>query len=207
MKGLLLKDWYMAKKHFRMYLLLAVVFIAVSTVNSENLFFAFYPCLICGMLPVNLLGYDERSKWDLYCGTLPCTREQFVSAKYLIGLLAGIVVLVLTAVVQAGRMIATDSFVLGEYLTLLGMLLILTCVSSSITLPFMFKLGVEKGRMAYYVMVGVVCAGSVLASNLFRLDQTAVSANGALALVCLAAVGLYALSWYLSIVFYRKRDL
>lgn len=207
MKGLLLKDWYMAKKYFRTYLVLALLFVAASCVNGENLFFAFYPCLICGMLPVNLLGYDERSKWDVYSAALPCTRDQVVSAKYLIGLLAGLAVIVLTAVVQAVRMLATHTFQLSDYLTLLGMLLILSCVSSSITLPFMFKLGVERGRVAYYVMVGVVCGGSVLASNLFSIGQTTVSFGVFLPLVCLAAVGVYALSWYLSILFYRNREL
>ena len=61
MKGLLLKDWYMMKKYCRAYLLIAVVFIAVSLGNEDNMFFVFYPCLLCGMIPVNLLGYDERN--------------------------------------------------------------------------------------------------------------------------------------------------
>lgn len=34
MKGLLLKDWYMMKKYCRAYLLIAVVFIAVSLGNE-----------------------------------------------------------------------------------------------------------------------------------------------------------------------------
>ena len=63
MRGLLLKDIYMAAKYCRAYLLLAVVFIPVSFASSENLFMIFYPCLLCGMIPVNLLGYDERSRW------------------------------------------------------------------------------------------------------------------------------------------------
>ena len=88
MKGLLLKDWYMMKKYCRSYVLIAVVFIALSLVSSGNMFFVFYPCLLCGIIPVNLLGYDERSRWMQYSGTLPYTKRQIVSAKYLIGLLA-----------------------------------------------------------------------------------------------------------------------
>lgn len=67
MKGLLLKDWYMMKKYCRAYLLIAVVFIAVSLFSNDNMFFVFYPCLLCGMIPVNLLAYDERSRW---CNTV-----------------------------------------------------------------------------------------------------------------------------------------
>ena len=38
MKGLLLKDWYMMKKYCRAYLLIAVVFIAVSLGNEYQWF-------------------------------------------------------------------------------------------------------------------------------------------------------------------------
>ena len=37
-------------------------------------------------------------------------------------------------------------------------------------LPFMFKLGVEKGRAAYYGMIGLVCAGSVVSSTYLLKD-------------------------------------
>ena len=88
MKGLLLKDLYMMKSYCRSYLLIAVVFTAVSLIGKDNMFFMFYPCLLCGMIPVNLLAYDERSRFIRYGDTLPYKRAQIVSAKYLIGLLS-----------------------------------------------------------------------------------------------------------------------
>ena len=41
MRGLLLKDLYMTAKYCRAYLLIAIVFIAVSFASSENLFMIF----------------------------------------------------------------------------------------------------------------------------------------------------------------------
>ena len=74
-------------------------------------------------------------------------------------------------------------------------------------MPFVFKLGVEKGRLAYYVMVGVVCGGSVVASNVFRGQmQSEMQVNAPLTVVALVCIGIYALSWYLSVVFYQKRE-
>lgn len=208
MKGLLLKDLYMMKKYCKAYLLITVVFIAVSFASSENLFFVFYPCLLCGMIPVNLLGYDERSRWLQYSETMPYTKGQIVSAKYLIGLGTQVAVLLVTGIAQAIRMSIGGAFALGEYLVLMMLLLIMSLLASSITLPFMFKLGVEKGRMAYYIMIGIVCAGSIIASNLMSYGfQSEIKLNGILPVICLVGVGLYALSWYLSIVFYRKREL
>lgn len=63
-------------------------------------------------------------------------------------------------------MIAGD-FLLGEFAILMLMILIVSTLSSSISLPFIFKLGVENGRTAYYVMIGFVCGASVLALSLF----------------------------------------
>lgn len=208
MKGLLLKDLYMMKKYCKAYLLITVVFIAVSFASSENLFFVFYPCLLCGMIPVNLLGYDERSRWLQYSETMPYTKSQIVSGKYLIGLGTQVAVLLVTGIAQAIRMSVSGAFVLGEYLVLMMLLLFMTLLASSITLPFMFKLGVEKGRMAYYIMIGVVCAGSIISSNLLLAGiQTEMKLNGILPIICLFGIGIYALSWYLSIVFYKKREL
>ncbi len=208
MKGLLLKDWYMMKKYCRYYLFVSIGFIILSMMSSGNMFFVFYPCLLCGMIPVNLLGYDERSRWLQYSETMPYTKRQIVSSKYLIGLGTQVAILIITGIAQAIRMSISGTFVLGEYLVLLMLLLIMSLLASSITLPFMFKLGVEKGRMAYYVMIGIVCAGSIISSNLLSNGlQSEIKLNGILPIICLVGIGIYALSWYLSVVFYKKREI
>ena len=131
------------------------------------MFFVFYPCLLCGMIPVTLLGYDERSRWTEYVGTLPYTKMQIVSAKYMIGLFTQITMLLVVCITQGAKMGIEGTFVLKEFLVLMMLLLMMSSVASSLTLPFVFKYGVEKGRSAYYVMIGVVCAGSILATTLF----------------------------------------
>lgn len=208
MKGLLLKDWYMVQKYFKMYLFIAVVFLAMSLIDTGNLFFVFYPCLLCGMLPVSLLGYDERSHWLQYSSTLPYRKSQIVSAKYLIGLLAQIAMLLVTGIAQGVKMAVSGTFVLNDFMVLLLLLLIVATFTSSISLPFIFKLGVEKGRMAYYVMIGFASAATAISSSwLSDRLQTDIQPNLLLALLALGGIGVYALSWYLSIVFFKKREL
>lgn len=208
MKGLLLKDWYMMKKYCRAYLLIAVVFIAVSLFSNDNMFFVFYPCLLCGMIPVNLLGYDERSRWMQYSGTLPYTKTQIVSGKYLIGLLSQITILVATGVAQAAKMLIAHNFELGDFAVLMLLMLIVSTLTSSICLPFVFKLGVEKGRTAYYIMIGFVCGASVLASSILKRQLISeIKPNLILALVAVVGICVYILSWYLSIVFFKKREI
>lgn len=208
MKGLLLKDWYMMKAYCRNYLLIAALFIGLSVMNDDNLFFVFYPCLLCGMIPVNLLGYDERSRWMQYSGTLPYTRSQIVSGKYLIGLSIQVFMLILTGLVQGVKMSISGNFIWNDFVVLMLLVLMVGTVASSISLPFIFKLGVEKGRTAYYVMVGFVCGASVIASSVLNDSMSAeIQPNLILTVLTLVGIGLYASSWYLSIVFYKKREL
>ena len=208
MKGLILKDLYMVKKYCRNSLILCVIFIAISLVSNANLFFIFYPCMICGMIPITLLAYDEKSKWLQYSATMPYTKAQIVSGKYIVGLVGQVSMIIITGVAQAVRMNMQGSFIFKEYLVLMMLLLIMSFVSSSMCLPFMFKLGVEKGRAAYYCMIGLVCAGSVVSSTYLLKDAIeTLEINSILPILCLASVGIYFLSWYMSIVFYKKREL
>lgn len=207
MKGLLLKDLYMVAKYCKAYLLIAVVFLAVSLMGSDNLFFIFYPCLLCGMIPVNLLAYDERSRWLQYCGTLPYTKGQIVSGKYLIGLIAQLVMLLVTGIAQGIRMHMNGSFETGAYISLILLVFALSAVASSICMPFVFKFGVEKGRIAYYVTVGLVCAAAVVLPAFLNTDPGLSAASVSIAPVFVICMVIYALSWLLSVEFYNKREL
>lgn len=208
MKGLILKDLYMIKSYCKSYLLIAAVFLAVSLASSENMFFVFYPCLLCGMIPVTLLGYDERSRWIQYSGTMPYTKTQIVSVKYLIGLFSQLIVLILTGVAQSVKMIVTGDFVTDDFTVIMLLMLILSTFSSSISLPFIFKYGVEKGRVAYYVMIGFVCASSFLATGVFEGSRAeGIKPYFALAILAALGIGVYIFSWYMSVVFYKKREI
>ena len=206
MKGLLLKDLYMMTKYCKTYLFIVIVFTAISFWGNDNLFLAFYPCILCGMIPVNLLAYDERSRWLQYSQTMPYSQTQIVSSKYLIGLGVQISILIVTGIAQGVRMNIAGNFDIKGYFAIMMLMLIISLLSSSICLPFMFKLGVEKGRMAYYIMIGIVCGGSILSSNILS-SREQIKLNTLLPIICIAGIGIYALSWYMSIVFYKKREL
>lgn len=209
MKGLLLKDLYMTAKYCRTYLLIGIVFIAVSFagMDSQNIFFVFYPCLLCGMIPVNLLAYDERSRWMEYSGTLPYSKAQIVSGKYLVGILVQGAMLLAVGIAQAVRMKLAGTFQLGEFALFMALIFAMATVTSSISLPFMFRWGVEKGRIAYYAMIGFVCAAGYLGSVFFTESTSLAMGRSALmAILCLVGTGIYAASWLTSIALYQKRE-
>lgn len=209
MKGLLLKDFYMAMKYCRAFLLIALVFAAVSVMGSGNAFFTMYPVLLASMIPVTLISYDERSGWNSYADALPYTRSMLVSAKYLLVLLVMAVCTALCIGAQLCRMLYTGAFNADALLQILGLLLSVGFFAPSVMLPVIFKLGLEKGRLAYYAVIVVVCAaaaaffGTASSSDMMQLFSSAAGiwiAAGASAI-------LFSFSWILSIQFYRNREL
>lgn len=208
MKGLLLKDAYLAWAHFKGYILLVLAFTALSAAEHGNSFLVFYPCMLCGMIPVNLMAYDERSKWDGYVAILPFARAQIVASRYIFGLLAQGIIL---ALVAAGNIVRMTWFGVADWqylFAMMGMMFMLASVSVALPLPFIFRSGVEKGRMGYYVMIGLAGVGSGVAGGFLGEDVTAFSLpRPAVPFMVMLGIGVYALSWYLSVRFYEKREL
>lgn len=60
MKGLLLKDWYQVRTSMKaMYLSVAFVLVWVFSTSSAYVFPVSYAAVFLGILPVNLLAYDQ----------------------------------------------------------------------------------------------------------------------------------------------------
>lgn len=207
MKGLLLKDWYMCIRYCRAFLVLVSVFLVVSFFENDNFFFQLYPTMIASIIPMSLISYDERDRWTAYSGTLPYTRRQLVSAKYLIGLFFGAFSFLVSLAAFAVFMITSDTFSIESFLFIAVRLLVLGLIGPTFLLPFVFKFGAEKGRIIFYVMIGLPCATGILLTGLGF--QNALTQNNFIILLVMGvlSIGLYALSWNLSIYFYQKREL
>lgn len=213
MKGLLWKDFYMAARYCRAFLVIVAVFLGISFFGDDNLFFILYPMLIAGIIPMSLISYDERDKWNQYSGALPYSRAQLVSCKYLIGLEFGGVVFVISLAATAGRMAIKGYFSWTEFFFMATILLIVGLLGPSLLLPFVFKFGAEKGRIGFYVMIGLVCAvgafltGVGIQTNFGTESLLAGAGFPVMGILWVVMIGLYLLSWKLSIAFYQKREL
>lgn len=202
MKGLLLKDFYVTTKFLRSYLLIIMVLTLVSVFVAESSFFAIYLYIMAGTLPVTLLTYDERSRWQEYCGALPYSKAQIVSVKYVVGLLSQFFAGVLSLLIKT----AVNGFDnILPYLTLSLYGFLAACTISAIILPFAFWLGVEKGRIVYYISMGAVYGCIFAVSDSFSSIPDDIS-SVILVIIPLAAIALYAVSWCISIALYKKRE-
>lgn len=207
MKGLLLKDFYLSWRYCRAFLVIVAVFLAVSFTGDDNIFFLIYPIMIASVIPMTLLSYDEHDKWTAYSGTLPYTRVQLVSAKYLVGLCFGAVAFLISMAATTVRMMLGGGFVLEQFALVGTALLVLGCLGPALILPYVFKYGAEKGRVAFYITVGVFSGVAAVLAGIGFQVQVMGGGLWPLAVVAGVAVLIYLGSWWLSIRFYQKRDL
>ena len=204
MKGLLRKDLFMILKYGRTLLIMCVIFLAMSIVAEENFFFIVYPVLLGGVLPVTLLSYDERFGWNRYCDALPITRKQVVDERYLMSLLSFLALYVLTLLVQAIVLLPKGRS--EGLLELAGLLPCLGLIAPALMLPITLRWGVEKGRIIYYFIIGLIVAAGLIFANDFAGPGRAIGRWGAAA-VLLVSVIFFAGSWLLSVKLYEKREL
>lgn len=210
MRGLFLKDLYMASKYCRFYIVISLIFI-VAFIWENNIFLMVYPVLMTTVIPVNLISYDEKSKWNVYAGTFPYSREELVSIKYVMTLIfLGIGVLMILAA-QAVRMVFygdIDWRLLGFFTTVLP---VTGLTGPCIMLPAIFKFGVEKGRGIFYAVIIAVCAlyGAVGAVGADADITEFVLNTGIWIVPAFLVAGLLLVwgSWRLSVYFYERREL
>ena len=204
MSALFLKDMYMLKKYCRSVLLMVVIFWGAAVFAADgNLFWIFFPVIVGSVMPATLLSYDEKFHWDTYCDTMPISRACVVAEKYVLTL--------------AAALILTPGSVAAQYLAALrggsapaGLAAVAALVFSvglfapAVMLPAVYKFGVEKGRIVYYLCVGCGCAVPfILPKDSLAAEMPAPS----IFLFPLFAAALFAASWVLSTAIYRKKNL
>lgn len=207
MKGLILKDWYLMIKYCKSFLLLIIVFTAVSFSGEENAFFLMYPCVMASMLPMTLCSYDEREKWCTYSLTLPVSKTQYVSAKYILGLIINIAVVIAIGAALACRMLSFGSFDMVSYMSTLGVIAASTILLPSILMPFVYKFGTEKARIAYMGAIVVAFTLSAIFSTIAPEAGFSLGSGVGIALMVVVLVVAYAVSWFISVKLYNKREI
>jgi ABC-type transport system involved in multi-copper enzyme maturation permease subunit len=148
MKGLLLKDFYTLLKQLKLYLVFIVILSVIPSMNMTSIGIVY-----AAMLPITVIAFDERSKWDQLAVMMPYTRNELVLSKFLIGYIA----VAVTCLISLGIQVIIGA-VNGQALTMEQMLtVVLTAFAGvillAINLPFMFWLGVERGRIVFLVLI------------------------------------------------------
>lgn len=196
MLALLLKDLYTLKAQMKVFLFILIIF-ALAFQAEAGAFAVFYATL----LPVTSLAYDEQSKWPQLALMLPYSIKDIVLSKCLLGWFLSFVVSMLYGLVS----LLIDG---GDYFLVVIFMSLALCFLA-LTLPLVFWLGTEKGRLLLVAVLagifGMIGATGYI-SVLYGMQEVPFGSVPAFSGVCLLGTLLFnVLSIFLSIFLYKRR--
>ena len=193
MKALLRKDITVLWRRMKIFFLLVLVFSLVPSA-FQNTFAVVY----AAMLPYSIFSVDEASKWDTLSMMMPYSTKEIVGSKYLLG---GGFIAFSALLMWAGRLV---QLFLGGSVTE-DLTLAAVCISlliMDITLPAVFRFGVEKARLTMIFLIAAVCGSAGAASALVNRE---VSLGGGIIPLLFAAVVGTVISVRVSVAMWEKR--
>lgn len=159
MKGLLIKDLYTVSNYKRQYALVLIFLGGWSVFSKSFSFLAMYSILLGGMLVLTVMSMDEAVHFERYALTMPISVKTLVKEKYMltcIGIASGTLIALLVeciAVLTPWHEGALEWIVLAVMSTFF-------LIAYTVSLPIIFKYGVEKARYIY-VVVMLVMGGTI----------------------------------------------
>lgn len=218
MKAMLYADWMNLRRSMKAMVIATVVIALASIVSGNGLsFVSAMLCMLSLMVPATLMSSDYAYGWDKLSLSLPVSRRDVVSSKFVISLLVNLTVVALGMICIAG-MNAFGGDAMAE--DMMGML---ACEAVGLTLMgiefvLVLRFGPERGR---YFLIAVVWvpiivltvvkkhpAFNKLVQAVGGMDSWPVGQLAAFfgGLVIVGAI-VYAVCWRIGVGIYRKREL
>lgn len=200
MKGLLLKDWYLLIKRLKFVLLVMLIFACIPGYSIS-----FFAALYAAFLPMTALAYDERSKWNDLAVMMPYSVSELVTSKYLLGIIGVLIAGSISTVAQFVSAGGGAAF----YESAVDMLVMacLALVFLSINMPIMFRLGVEKGRLIFMLLIcGGTFGGMYFKDKLITLSDQIDSVTMPILFIAVFTVIIVCASILISIQLYKSKQ-
>ncbi len=202
MTGLIYKDLVNLKAQAKVMVILIVVYGVIAVTSNNTAMLGGIISVLAAMLPVTAMGYDEKAKWEKYAMTMPVSRKDLVLSKYYLGGSSLLIAFVFNIVFNLIVRIMDSSDIMPIALLLLAAGIFFM----AITLPLIFKFGVEKGRTAMFVLIASPTIVALLLSKLnFQMPSEAFLKMLPLIVVVIAILSLMA-SILLSISIYKRKE-
>jgi len=168
-KGLIWKDLLILRKSLRTYLLMVLIYAALSLTGTFGGTFVAMLCVMLLILPISAFAYDEMARWDRYAFSLPLGRERVVQARYGFVLLMALIAAALGSSLSVVLSILTKEDLMLYLCTMLAALAIglLVC---AVLLPLCYKLGAERARPWLMIVTLVPVMALLLGSKLGLVD-------------------------------------
>lgn len=211
MSGLLVKEYYILRRHLKQYVLLIIFFGALSIFMDSVIYFQAMTTMSFCMLVFTGMSYDAAAGWDKFALTMPVSRKDVVLSKYMscvIYAVSAIVVSILFSVI-INNIYPMEEVGLMLMAALAATLLCLMLIIYSILLPMIFKLGIEKARILMiaviiipvFAMLGTAEYMPESALDFIKRHEALFGAAGVV-----FSILMYFISYFVSLRIYDKKE-
>ena len=149
MLGLIKKDLLMVKSNLKLVIIIFAVLFIMSLQKEFDM--SFIPPFIVAMLFMSTFSYDEYNKWDAYAVTLPNGRKSVVAAKYLATIILIAISIIITIILNIVVGLVNNNTNYESMLSTMAGCFFGIVLIVSIIYPFIFKYGIEKGRIGLFI--------------------------------------------------------
>ena len=219
MKGLLIKDFQLAKTQGKMLLIVALVIgVFMEIAGMSEGFVTGYITIIMSVFAATSVSYDEYENCFSFLLVLPVSRKEYVNEKYVFsGILIFSAWLVGLTVGSVFRIIRGEPVLSAEWLAGCFSYITVAVVFLSLMLPLRLKFEGEKGRVVLPIAIaamGILIYGGVKLANLAGIDVTGSSikvlnqmgAAGIMAMLVIIPVAAAVISWICSRHILEKKE-
>lgn len=168
MYGLIKREFLMIKQNLKILMLIFIVFLGMTMINESDM--TFILPFMSVMISISTFSYDNYNKWDAYAVTLPGGRKNVVKAKYistLVFVITSFIVSIISLLIMNSCGVNVD---LESSVAELTGCLIAVFLIMSVMFPIIYKYGVEKGRIAMFILTFFITGIAVLILNNIHID-------------------------------------
>ncbi len=204
MKGLFMKDLLTIRRYGKVVIAAVAIMLVFAFWLDDFSFVSAMVIVFGATLPITVFSYDTLAHWDGYSLTLPVTRRQLVTSKYLLGLVLSLVGSLLSALIN----LVGEGPDQGRLWLILPLIFLGgSMVYLSILLPLVYQFGAEKSRLLIMLILILPFSAAAIYEKTGGNFSSAALPVWLLTLALpLAIVAIMVLSWYISCRIYERKE-
>ncbi len=209
MRGILIKDLLVLKKHCAIHIGLIILFTVISCfADGYSIFYSALSVLMVSIMTTIAFAFDESTRWEKYQAIIPLKKMVIVAEKYILVFIFVLILIVVSVINLVFRFDSSIDVVLDKVSSLYTLGLILP----AFMFPIMFRFGYIKARMINMIIT-VLLVLSLYTSNIGLAFISVPSAENHVvsykfSIIIIAATFLFfTISWLFSMLLYSKKEI
>lgn len=157
MQGLLMKDILLLKNQGKSLIIVLLIGLFMMYTMDNIMPISFYITFVAVNFAISTISYDQFENSLGYIFALAITRRNYVNEKYIFGLISCVIgwgvsmALAITSMAAKNQPVESGEFIFTELMNLgIGLLVLSICI------PIRIKYGAEKGRIIYFIVLGLI---------------------------------------------------